>query len=76
VAATLPRPSLGLVLALVVIPRVVLVLGPWMVLVLDLVLHFLWALDDEVPVLPTLVAHARAPMSVLPVHVHALEPRS
>jgi hypothetical protein len=44
------------------------------VLVLGLALHGLRALDDEVPMLPALVAHARAPPRVLPVRLHAFEP--
>jgi hypothetical protein len=45
----------------------------WTVLVLGLDLHGFWALGDEVPVLPALVAHAQAPPSILPIRVHALE---
>jgi hypothetical protein len=44
------------------------------VLVLRLDLHGFQSLDDEVPMLPTPIAHAQAPPSVLPVCVHALEP--
>jgi hypothetical protein len=70
---TLPSPSLRLVPAFVVIPRVVLVVGPWMVLVLELNLHGLRALSDEVPMLSASVAHARAPPNIILVHLHALE---
>jgi hypothetical protein len=58
VTTTLPWPLLGLVLALVVVPLAVLVVGPRTVLVLGLDLHGFRALGDEVPVLPALVAHA------------------
>jgi hypothetical protein len=51
----------------------VLVVDPRTVLVLGLDLHGLQALSDKVLVLPALVAHARAPPSVLSVRVHALE---
>jgi hypothetical protein len=44
------------------------------VLVLGLDLHGFRALGDEVSMLPASVAHARAPPSVLPVRLHALEP--
>jgi hypothetical protein len=37
-------------------------------------LHDLRPLSDKVLVLLAPVAHARAPLSVLPVHVHALKP--
>jgi hypothetical protein len=53
---------------------VVPVVNPRTVLVLGLDLHGFRALGDEVPVLITLVAHARAPPSILPVCVHVLEP--
>jgi hypothetical protein len=43
------------------------VVGPRTVLVLGLDLHGLWALSDKVHVLRALVAHARAPLSVLPI---------
>jgi hypothetical protein len=58
VTTTLPWPPLGLVLALVVVPQVVLVVGPRTVVVLELDLHGFWALGDEVHVLLALVAHA------------------
>jgi hypothetical protein len=74
VTITLPRPPLGLVISLVAVPQAVLVVGPQTVLVLRLDLHGFRALSDKVHVLHALVAHARAPPSVLPVHVHALEP--
>jgi hypothetical protein len=61
------------VLALVVIPRVVLVDGPRRVLLLELDLHGLRAPSTEELVLLASVAHARAPPSVHPVRVHALE---
>jgi hypothetical protein len=57
-----------------VVPQVVLVVGPRTVLVLGLALHGLRALNDKVLVLPASLAHARAPSSVLPVCVHALQP--
>jgi hypothetical protein len=74
VVATLPLPLLRLVFVLVVVPRAVNVLSPRTMLVLDLVLHGLRALGDEVQMLPAPVAHARVPLSVLSVRVHVLEP--
>jgi hypothetical protein len=74
VTTTLPWPPLGLVLSLEVIPRVVLVVGPWTMLVLGLDFHVLWELSDKMSMLPAMIAHARGPLSVLPIHVHALKP--
>jgi hypothetical protein len=50
------------------------VVGPRTTLVLGLDLNGIQALSDELPVLPAPVAHARAPPSVVPIRVHALEP--
>jgi hypothetical protein len=52
----------------------VLVVGPQIVLVLGLDLHGFLTLSDKVPVLAEPVPHARTPLSVLSVRVHALEP--
>jgi hypothetical protein len=51
VTTTLPWPPLRLVLALVVVPRAVLVVGPRTVLVLWLDLHGLRAISNKVPML-------------------------